>query len=71
MAHNALFGSIVNQAKNVSVYVLMDVLGDCIGVALAVSYGRISKRAAIVLSPYLAWLAYTTWIKIGLHRLNP
>lgn len=60
IAHNALFGSIVNRAKNVPVYVLMDILGDCIGVAQAVSYGRISNRAVVVLSPYLAWLAYTT-----------
>ncbi len=68
MAHNILFGAIVNRAKRTDVYVLMDILGVVNASALLSSYARMDRRAGVILSPLLSWALYTTAIKVQLHR---
>ncbi len=68
MAHNVLFGAIVNRAQRTDVYVLMDMLGVANTSALLAGYTRIDRRAGVIVSPVLAWALYTTAIKVQLHR---
>ena len=70
LAHNALFGAVVNRAKRTDVYVLMDTIGVANAAALVVNYGRIDRRAGILLIPLLSWAIYTTAIKVQLHRYH-
>ncbi len=68
MAHNVLFGAVVNRAKRTDVYVMMDMLGMVNASVLLVGYLRSDRRAGAFLIPFLAWAGYTTVIKIQLHR---
>ena len=68
VAHNVLFGAVVNRAKRTDVYVIMDTIGVANAAALVVNYGRIDRRAGALLMPLLTWAVYTTAIKVQLHR---
>ena len=34
-------------------------------------FGRIDRRAALLMAPYLAWVCYAAWLNAGIAWLNP
>lgn len=44
---------------------------DAVLLCMMIAYGRVSRRAGVLLIPYLIWLLFATAINLAILRLNP
>lgn len=61
---------LVNFSQRVEMAVFLDVFDGALAFLTAGYFYRVSRPAFYWLLPYLAWLCFTTWLKIGVLRLN-
>lgn len=56
--------------RNIGLAVVVIVALDLLVVATALMFKRIDRPAALMLVPYLAWIAFATLLTIAIWRLN-